>query len=136
MAVLCILAVVIYAVMMIYSNYLTARTDLERAAIVSIDRNMLNPNVRDLEFNIPQGEALADFENNLNLSGLEQSGDTTWQRFNGEKSIYEFRELNPTIHEEWLDVSGVFVMPVPWSFGELTEVSIPITVHSKVLYLD
>ena len=135
-AVLCILAVVVYAGMMIYSNFQAARTDLERAAIVSIDKNMLNPNVRDLEFNIPQDAASADFENNLTSSGLERGAEGTWQRFNDRALVYEFRELNAIVHGEWLDVSGEFVMPVPWSFGDVTEVSIPVTVRSKVLYLD
>jgi len=135
-AVLCILAVVVYAGVMVYSNYQTARTDLERAAIVSIDRNMLNQNVRDLEFNIPRDAALADFENNLALSGLERGADGTWQRLNGDKLVYEFWKLNATVRGEWLDVTGVFVMPVPWSFGDMTEVTIPISVRSKVLYLD
>lgn len=135
-AVLCILAVVVYAGMMVYSNYQTARTDLERAAIVSIDKNMLNPNVRDLEFNIPENTALEAFESNLTLSGFELGADGVWQRVNDQTLVYEFRELNPMVHGEWLDVTGVFVMPVPWSFGDMTEVTIPITVRSKVLYLD
>jgi len=135
-AVLCTLAVVVYAGAMVYSNYQTARTDLERAAIVSIDKNMLNPNVRDLEFNIPEYAALAEFENNLTLSGFEQEADGTWQKVSDQKLIYEFRDLSPMVHGEWLDVTGVFVMPVPWSFGDMTEVTIPISVRSKVLYLD
>ena len=86
---------------------------------------MLNPNVRDLEFNIPQDAALADFENNLTSSGLERGAEGTWQRFNDRALVYEFRELNAIVHGEWLDVSGEFVMPVPWPFGDVTEVSIP-----------
>ena len=135
-AALCILAVVVYAGAMVYSNYQTARTDLERAAIVSIDKNMLNPNVRDLEFNIPENTALAEFENNLTLIGLDQESNGTWQRFNDQALVYEFQDLSPSVHGEWLDVTGVFVMSVLWSFGDITEVSIPITVRSKVLYLD
>ena len=57
-AVLCILAVVVYAGMMVYSNFQAARTDLERAAIVSIDKNMLNPNVEGGRATVP-GDAEA-----------------------------------------------------------------------------
>jgi len=135
-AVLCILALVVYAGAMVFSNYQTARTDLERAAIVSIDKNMLNPNVRDLEFNIPENAALAEFEHNITLIGLELGTDGTWQRFNDQVLIYKFRDLNSIVNGEWLNVNGVFVMPVPWSLGDMTEVSIPISVQSKVLHLD
>jgi len=134
-AVICTLAVIVYSAMMIYSNFQTARTELERAGIITIDTNMLNPNVRDLELNIPQ-EALADLESNFTASGLIKESEDVWQRFNNDKLVYEFRDLNVSVHNECLDISGCFIMPLPWSFGDQMEVTMPVTTRAKVIYLD
>ena len=133
--VLCLIAVVVYSIMMVYTNYQTARTELERAAIITVDENMLNPNVRDLELDIPQ-KALEDIENNLISSGLYQKSEASWQKLNCETLVYELKDITVDVYDRCLDVSGKFVMPLPWPFGEYSEITIPITIRSRVLYLD
>ena len=132
---LCLIAVVIYSVMMVYANYQTASAELERAAIITIDENMLNPNVRDLELDIPH-KALEDIEDNLTSSGLHQSSEDVWQKLNGTTLVYELKDISVDVYDRCLDVSGKFVMPLRWSFGEYSEITIPITIRSRVLYLD
>ena len=132
---LCLIAVVIYSVMIIYTNYQTARAELERAAIITVDENMLNPNVRDLELDIPQA-ALDDIEDNLISSGLYQKSEGLWEKTSGETLIYELKEITVSVYDRCLDVSGKFVVPLPWSFGGYTKVTLPITIRARVLYLD
>ena len=132
---LCLIAVVVYSVMMVYTNYQTAHAELERAAIITVDENMLNPNVRDLELDIPK-TALEDIEDNLISSGLYQKSESIWEKTSGEKSIYELKDITVSVYDRCLDVSGKFVMPLRWSFGEYSEIIIPITIRARVLYLD
>ena len=133
--ILCVFSIVIYSVVMVYANYQTAYTELERAAIITVDENMFNPNVRDLEFDIPQ-TALTDVEENLISCGLYKEPDGTWKRANDRRLVYELKDLNVTLQEECLYLSVMFAMPLPWHITEQTEVTLPITVRSKVLYIN
>lgn len=130
------LSIVVYSAVTVYTKYQTCETELERAAIVTVDKNMENRNVRDLNLLIPQQPALADLQNNLILSGLAQSSGGTWKKFEEEKLLYELRDLNVIVQDEWVELSGLFVMPLPWGIGEQREIAIPIAARSKVIFLD
>jgi hypothetical protein len=134
--VLCMLSVVAYTGATLYSAYRTAQTELERAASISVDRNMENRNVRDLVLGIPQEPVLADFENYVELSGWEQAADGSWKRFNGERLVCELRNLTIEVHDDVMNVFGVFVLHLPWTVGTRTDVEIPMSVRTKVIYLD
>lgn len=127
---------VVYAGVTLYSKYQTCETELERAAVVTVDKNMENRNVRDLNLNIPQQPALADLENNLALSGFAQGPDRTWKKYKNDKLLYELRNLNITVNDEWMELSGLFVMPLPWAIGGQSEVAIPIAARVKVIFLN
>ena len=133
--ILCVFSIVIYSVSMIYINYQMAHSELERAAIITVDENMFNRNVRDLEFDIPQ-TALADVEENLLSCGLYEEPGGTWKRASDGILVYELKDLNVTLHDECLDISVLFSMYLSWSIAEQTEVTLPITVRSKVLYIN
>lgn len=127
---------VVYAGVTVYSKYQACEIELERAAVVTVDKNMENRNVRDLNFNIPQQPALADLENNLVLSGFAQGPNRTWKKYGNEKLLYELRSLNINVHDERVELSGLFVMPLPWTIGGQTEIAIPISARSKVIFLE
>jgi len=130
------LSFVIYSGLMVYTKYMACETELERAAVIAVDKNMVNENVRDVNIDIPQQPTLADLENNLAASGFVKSTGQAWKMFKGEKLLYEIRGLTVVVHAERVQVSGLFVMPLPWAIGGQAEVSMPITARSRVLFLD
>ncbi|HEX2994651.1 MAG TPA: hypothetical protein VHP14_07500 [Anaerolineales bacterium] len=134
--ILCMFSVLTYTGATLYSAYRTAQTELERAASISIDMNMENRNVRDLVMDIPQESTLADLENNLSLSGLTRDADGAWKRFSGEQLVYEFKNLHAEANDDVMEVSGEFVLPLPWAIGNQMKIAVPISFQTKVIYLD
>jgi hypothetical protein len=134
--VLCILAIVAYTGATLYSKYQAAQTELERAANISIDRNMVNSNVRDLLLDIPAVPTLVEFEDNLADAGWEQVSDGAWDKRVDGKLIYAVRGLDADVHDRYLDISCSLVLPLPWAMGNFSEVEIPMAVRSEVLYLN
>lgn len=130
------LSIVVYSGVTVYAKYMACETELERAAVIAVDKNMENRNVRDVNIDIPRQPAQADLENNLTASGFVKSAGQSWKKFEDDKLIYEIRNLTVTVDDELMKLSGLFVMPLPWKVGGQTEISIPITARSRVLFLD
>lgn len=130
------LSFVVYTGLMVYTKYSACETELERAAVIAVDMNMENSNIRDVYINIPKQPALTDLENNLIAAGLVQSSSHAWKKLEDDELLYEIRSLNVTVHDEWVELSGLFSMPLPWTIGGQTEISIPIAVRSRVIFLD
>jgi hypothetical protein len=134
--VLCMLSVLAYTGATLFSAYRSAQTELERAVSISVDVNMKNRYVRDLVLDIPQEPVLTVLGNNLESSGWEKGADGTWKRFDDTHLVYALRGVNAEVHGDLLDVSAVFVLPLPWAIGSRTEVQIPVSFYTKVIYLN
>ncbi|HBG22477.1 MAG TPA: hypothetical protein DDW83_04380, partial [Peptococcaceae bacterium] len=85
---------------------------------------------------IPKHPALTDLETNLVSAGFVQSSDQVWKKFEDNKLLYEIREMDVAVDDQWLELSGLYVMPLPWTIGKQTEVMIPIAIRSRVIFLD
>ena len=133
--ILCTLSFVVYASVTVYAKYQTCETELERAAIVTVDKSMVNANVRDVALNIPAVPAETLLEDNLAQTGWTRE-DGDWVKRNGEKLIYSLEDMKITIEEQSLRIDAVLVMPLPWLIGNQTQAKIPIIVRSTVIYLD
>lgn len=127
---------VVYTGVTVYAKYMACETELERATVIAVDKNMENPNVRDTNIGIPEQPALAALENNLAAMGFVKSAGQNWQKFEDGKLVYEIRNLTVTVEDERMKLSGQFVMPLPWEIGGQTEAEIPIAVRSRVLFLE
>lgn len=130
------LSFVVYAGVTVYTKYMTCETELERAAVIAVDSNMENQNVRDVNIDIPAQLTQTDLESNLAAAGFVKSGSQSWKKYKGDKLLYEIRNLTVTVENERMQLSGLFVMPLPWTVGGHTEVEIPITTRSRILFLE
>lgn len=130
------LSFVVYAGVTVCTNYMTCETEVERAAVIAVDSNMKNENVRDVSIDIPAQPTQTDVESNLAVAGFVKSGSQSWKKYKGDKLLYEIRNLTVTVENERIKLSGLFVMPLPWTVGGQTEVEIPITVRSRSLFLE
>ena len=130
------ISLVIYTVCLVYAKYQAAQVDLERAGSVSVDKSLENNNVRDLELGIPAEMTHAALEANLVNTGWEEVIPGTWAFGNGGQELYRVSGLSSAVNLGWMSTSGVWSMPLPWLTDVLPSIQIPITVKSKVLYID
>lgn len=129
------LTFIIYSGVTIYVNYQTCENELQQASIISVDMNMKNANVRDLLLGIPAETAETAMEDNLIESGWTlESGK--WDKHENGKVIYSIKKTVLEIQDKSIHLSGEFVMPLPWAFGDISVVSIPMNVRASILYLD
>jgi len=129
------LSFVVYTVSIVYAKYQTCETELERAALVTVDAGLLNTNVRDLQLNIPEDAAQSLLEENLADAGWALE-DGRWVKYDGEKLIYAIEDAQLSVQEKTLRLDATFVMPAPWAFGGVDAIRIPMTVLSSVLYIE
>jgi hypothetical protein len=128
------LAFVVYTGVTVYAKYQACETELERAALVMVDRSMVNPNVRDLLLDIPAASAQALLEENLTETGWAKE-DAIWVKCDGGKLIYNLEAIQIKVDGKALQIDATFVMPMPWAVSGMDEIRIPMTVLSSVLYI-
>ena len=129
------LSFVVFTGTTIYAKYQTCETELERAALVTVDAGLLNANVRDLQLDVPADAAQTLLEENLADAGWARE-DGRWVKYDGDKLIYAFEDTQLLVQEKTLRLDATFVMLSPWEFGSISEIRIPITVLSSVLYIE
>lgn len=129
------LSLVVYSAVTVYSKYQTCETELERAATVTVDMSMVNPNVRDSVLNIPVMPAKALLTDNLTDSGWTREGDN-WIKRDGGKLIYGLEDMEITVEEKTMQIKAMFAMPAPWTLGGMDKIRIPMEVRSSVLYIE
>jgi len=129
------LSFVVYSAVTVYAKYQTCETELERAAIVTVDMSMVNPNVRDYVLNVPVIPAKALLTDNLTDAGWTQE-DGNWIKRDGGKLIYSLEDMEITVEEKTIWIQAVFSMPAPWALGGINEIRIPMEVRSSVLSIE
>ncbi len=129
------LAFVVYTGVMVHAKYQTCETELQRAATVTVDTGLLNANVRDLQLDVQADTAQSLLEENLTDAGWTLE-DGSWVKYNGDKLIYALEDMQTSTQEKTLRIDATFAMPSPWTVGGVTEICIPMTVLSSVLYID
>lgn len=129
------LAFVVYMGTTVYAKYQTCETELERAALVTVDAGLLNANVRDLQLDVPADAAQSLLEENLADAGWALE-DGRWVKYDGDKLIYALEDAQLSVQEKTLRLDATFVMPSPWAVGGVDEIRIPMTVRSSVLYIE
>ena len=129
------LSFVVYTGTTMYAKYQACETELERAALVTVDAGLLNANVRDLQLDIPADVAQSLLENNQTEAGWALE-DGRWVKYDGDKLICALEDARLLVQEKTLRLDAMFVMPAPWAMGGVTEIRIPMTVLSSVLYIE
>jgi hypothetical protein len=133
--ILFMLTFVVYTGTTVYAKYQTCETELERAALVTVDAGLLNANVRDLQLDVPADVAQSLLENNLTEAGWARE-DGRWVKYDGDKLICALEDAQLSVQEKTLRLDAMFVMPALWAMSGVMEIRIPMTVLSSVLYIE
>ena len=125
----------VYSGVTVYAKYQSAETELQRAAIVTVDKSMENASVRDLELNVPSTKAIDMLETNLIDTGwIEEDGD--WVKRDGEKHIYSLEDMQIEITDMTMQIDATFAMPLPWAIKDIGYIRIPMQIRTSILYVD
>lgn len=129
------LSVVVYTGVMVYAKYQACETEIQRAATITVDRNLFNANVRDLELDVPAVSAGDDFYENLTQTGWTME-DGCRNRYKDRHLIYSLEDMTVDIEGQAIRISATFAILLPWDIGGMIKVHIPVSVRSSVLYID
>lgn len=132
---LCMLMAVVYNVIFIYTNVNTAKLDMERATVVTVNESLINENVRDLIHAIPETLAVDYFYSNLENAGYIKSGSTYIKKENGQEK-YSISNIELTFDGELMEITADFSIPLLWEIGDISEIIIPIKMLSRVYYIE
>lgn len=133
-AVLISFSILIYTVMTVQSKYQLAITEIERAANIALDANLINPIVRDIQLVIPLPKVETSFEANLRNAGFLFSGDRTWFRQKDDQVIYSIHNCTMNQDGDQYVLTATLQIPLPW--GPLAPVNLPIRTTVQILFLD
>jgi len=129
------LSAMVYAGVTVYAKYQACETEVQRAATVTVDKNMLNANVRDLILDVPVESAEESF-----FASLVEMGWTLengcWNRYEDGKTVYKLEDMSVDVDGKTVNISATMVIPLPWEMGDIGKVSIPMKVRSSVLYIE
>jgi len=129
------LSAVVYASMAVYAKYQACETEVQCAATVTVDKNMLNANVRDLILDVPAESAEKSFYASLTEMGWTLE-DGCWNRYEDGKSVYSLKDMSVDVDGKTMSISATMVIPLPWEIGDIGKVIIPMNVRSSVLYIE
>lgn len=129
------LSAVAYAGVTVYAKYQTCETQVQRAATVTVDKNMLNANVRDLILDVPAESAEESFYASLTEVGWTLE-DGSWNRYEDKNAVYSLKDMSVAVDGKTMSISAMMIIPLPWEIGDIGKVSIPMKVRSSVLYIE
>jgi hypothetical protein len=129
------LSVVIYSGVTVYAKYQSCETEVQRAATVTVDKNMDNAHVRDLVLDVPAESAVESFYSNMAETGFVLEGGC-WNRYENDRLIYSLEDMAVDVENKTVRINSTLAIPLPWDIGSMSEVSIPLNVRSSVLYIE
>jgi len=125
----------VYAGVTVYTKYQTCEAAVQRAATVTVDKNMLNANVRDLILDVPTESTEESFYVSLTETGWTLE-DGCWNRYEDGEAVYSLENMSVVVDGRTVSISAVMVISLPWEIGDIGKVSIPMNVRSSVLYIE
>ncbi len=129
------LSAVVYAGVTVYAKYQNCETEVQRAQTVTVDKNMLNANVRDLILDVPADSAEESFYASLTELGWTLE-DGCWNRYENEKTVFSLEDMCVVVDGKTMSISATMIIPLPWEIGDIGKVSIPLNVRASVLYIE
>ena len=127
-------SLLIYTAMSLRNNYLQAQTELERAANVSINVNMQNQSVRDIQMKPDLMSVKASLEQNLAALGYEKLSDTNWRMKKADKTIYLLKDLQLIQDQDQIHLWGE--LEISLLAGDMATVTIPIETKVQALFIE
>ena len=127
-------SLLIYTTMSLRSNYLQAQAELERAANVSIDINLQNQSVRDIQITPDLPSVKASLEQNLVDLGYEKVSDTSWRMKKADKTIYSLTNLQLIQDQDQIHLWGE--LEISLLAGDMATVTIPIETKVQAIFIE
>ncbi len=129
------LSVVVYSCVTVYAKYQSCETEVQRAATVTVDKNMDNAHVRDLVLDVPAESAVESFYTNMTDTGFVLE-DGYWNRYENGRLIYSLEDMAVNVENKTVSINATLAILLPWDIGGMVEISIPLNVRSSVLYIE
>lgn len=126
---------VIYNVIYIYTTINTARNDLERAAVVTVNENLINENVRDLNYSIPTDLAIVSFYDNLDSLGYQNTNNVYIKKEN-DKAHHSISNITISIDDDLMEIDATLTIPLLWQIESISEVEMLLHTISRVYSYD
>jgi hypothetical protein len=127
-------SLLIYTAMSLRNNYLQAQAELERAANISIDINLQNQSVRDIQITPDLLSVKASLEQNLAALGYEKLSDTNWRMKKADKTIYSLTNLQLIQEQDQIHLWGE--LEISLLAGDMATVTIPIETKVQALFIE
>ena len=127
-------SLLIYTTMSLRTNYMQAQTELERAVNVSIDINLQNQSVRDIQMKPDLHSVKASLEQNLVDLGYEKVSDTSWRMTKADKTIYLLKDLQLIQDQDQIHLRGE--LEISLLAGDMATVTIPIETKVQAIFID
>ena len=127
-------SLLIYTAMSLRTNYMQAQTELERAANVSINVNMQNQSVRDIQITPDLPSIKASLEQNLVDLGYEKVSDTNWRMTKADKTIHLLKDLQLIQDQNQIHLQGE--LEISLLAGDMATVTIPIETKVQAIFIE
>jgi hypothetical protein len=110
------------------------QTELERAANVSIDINMQNQSIRDIQITPDLTSVKASLEQNLVALDYEKVSDTSWRMTKVDKTIYLLKDLQLIQDQDQIHLQGE--LEISLLAGDMATVTIPIETKVQAIFIE
>ena len=127
-------SLLIYTTMSLRTNYMQAQTELERAVNVSIDINLQNQSVRDIQMKPDLHSVKASLEQNLVDLGYEKVSDTSWRMTKADKTIYLLKDLQLIQDQNQIHLQGE--LEISLLAGDMATFTIPIETKVQAIFIE
>jgi len=127
-------SLLIYTAMSLRTNYMQAQSELERAANISINVNVQNQSVRDIQMKPDLSSVKSSLEQNLTDVGYEKISDTRWRMKKADKTIYTLQNLQLKQNQDQILLQGQ--LEISLLAGDMASVIIPIETKVQALFFE
>lgn len=135
--VLIIVAMLCYTLYTTTSQVRSVETELQRCASIVIDATTTNPRLRDVLIDLQEGKIQTEVERNMREKGWYETG-SYWQKDVQGNPKYRLKDFDISVDDtgKRLTVSADVQIPLLKSMGSVTNMTFPVTIYSKILYIN
>ena len=135
--VLIVVAMLCYTLYTTTSQVRSVETELQRCASIVIDATTTNPRLRDVLIDLQEGKVQTEVERNMRSKGWYETGGY-WQKDVKGNPKYRLKDFAVSVDDtgKRLTVSADVQIPLLKSMGSITNMTFPVTIYSKILYIN
>ena len=135
--VLIIVALLCYTLYTTTSQVRSVEAELQRCASIVIDATTTNPRLRDVLIDLQEGKIQTLVKQNMRENGWYETGGY-WQMDVKGNPKYRLKDFSISVDDtgKRLTVSADVQIPLLKSMGSITNMTFPVTIYSKILYIN